>query len=110
MGWLLGELGYCVYQDWDRGRSWKRGPTYIVLVQADEKYLDEPYHRCRPGLNHLAFHAESREQVDELTAKLRARDVPILYEDEHPFAGGDDHYAVYFEDPERMTVELVAPE
>ncbi|WP_435152185.1 VOC family protein [Haladaptatus sp. DFWS20] len=103
-GWLLGELGYDVYQDWDGGRSWKRGPTYIVLVQADETYLDEPYHRCRPGLNHLAFHAKSREQVNELTAELRERDAPILYEDDHPFAGGDDHYAVYFEDPERMKV------
>lgn len=109
-GWLLGELGYSVYQDWDEGQSWKRGATYIVLVQADEKYLDEPYHRRRPGLNHFAFHAESREQVDGLTAELRARDVSILYEDDHPFAGDDDHYAVYFEDPERIKVELVAPE
>ncbi|WP_458186174.1 VOC family protein [Haladaptatus sp. NG-WS-4] len=109
-GWLLGKLGYSVYQDWDGGRSWKRGPTYLVLVQADEEYLDVPYHRCRPGLNHLAFHAESREHVDELTEKLRQRDVPILYEDDHPHAGGDDHYAVYFEDPERTKVELVAPE
>ncbi|WP_227375768.1 VOC family protein [Haladaptatus halobius] len=109
-GWLLGELGYSVYQDWDDGRSWKRGETYVVLVQADEEYLDVPYHRCRPGLNHLAFHAESREQVDDLTDELRARGVPILYEYDHPFAGGDDHYAVYFEDPERVKVELVAPE
>ncbi len=109
-GWLLGELGYSVYQDWEGGRSWKRGPTYIVLVQADEEHLDEPYHRRRPGLNHLAFHADSRQQVDDLTDELRERDVQILYEDDHPYAGGDDHYAVYFEDPERIKVELVAPE
>ncbi|WP_266075578.1 VOC family protein [Haladaptatus caseinilyticus] len=108
--WLLGELGYSVYQNWDGGRSWKRGPTYLVLVQADEKYLDEPYHRSRPGLNHLAFHADSREHVDELTAQLRERSIQILYEDDHPYAGGDGHYAVYFEDPERMKVEIVAPE
>ncbi|MCO8244311.1 VOC family protein [Haladaptatus sp. AB643] len=108
-GWLLTELGYDVCQDWDGGRSWKRGGTYIVLVQADEKFRDEPYHRRRPGLNHLAFHAESRDHVDEFTEMLRARDVPILYEDDHPYAGGDDHYAVYFEDPERIKVELVAP-
>lgn len=79
-------------------------------MRADEAFRDESYHRCRPGLNQLAFHAESRAHVDELTAKLRSRDVPILYEDDHPFAGGDDHYAVYFEDPERIKVELVAPE
>ncbi|EFW90544.1 glyoxalase [Haladaptatus paucihalophilus DX253] len=109
-GWLLDELGYSVYQDWDGGRSWKRGETYIVLVQADEEFRDEPYHRRRPGLNHLAFHAASRDHVDELTETLRSKGVPILYEDDHPFAGGEDHYAVYFEDPERIKVELVAPE
>ncbi|ODR82280.1 hypothetical protein BG842_23610 [Haladaptatus sp. W1] len=108
-GWLLDELGYSVYQEWDGGRSWKRGETYIVLVQADEEFRDEPYHRRRPGLNHLAFHAASRDHVDELTETLGAKGVPILYEDDHPFAGGEDHYAVYFEDPERIKVELVAP-
>jgi hypothetical protein len=29
---------------------------------------------------------------------------------EHPYAGGTDHYAVYFEDPDRIKVEVVAPE
>ncbi|WP_158055680.1 VOC family protein [Halorussus halophilus] len=108
--WFLGELGYEVYQDWDDGRSWKCGPTYLVLVRAPEKYENEEYHRRHPGLNHLAFHAESRTHVDELTEKLRERGRTILYEDEHPHAGGEDYYALYFEDPERMKVEVVAPE
>ncbi|MBU8919000.1 VOC family protein [Neobacillus sp. 114] len=108
-GWFLEELGYQVHQKWDRGQSWKLGETYIVFVQAEEKYLDVAYHRCRVGLNHLAFHASSRQQVEEMTSKLKDRNVRILYEDKHPFAGGTDHYAVYFEDPDRMKVELVAP-
>jgi catechol 2,3-dioxygenase-like lactoylglutathione lyase family enzyme len=109
-GWFLGDLGYEEHQRWESGRSWKKGPTYVVVVQADDEYLDVPYHRCRPGLNHLAFHAASRAHVDEMTDELRARGVPVLYEDDHPFAGGDDHYAVYVECPERVKVELVAPE
>lgn len=109
--WLLDELGYEPYQDFEGGRSWKFGPTYLVLVQADEEYLDEPYHRCRPGLNHLAFHAESREQVDEIAAAVRERDdSTLLYGEDHPYAGGPDYYAAYFEDPERIKVEIVAPE
>lgn len=108
--WFLGELGYEVYQDWDDGRSWKYGPTYLVVVRAPEEYADESYHRRHPGLNHLAFHAESKEQVDELTEKLRERGRTILYEDDHPHAGGEEYYALYFEDPERMKVEVVAPE
>ena len=108
-GWFLEELGYSVYQKWDKGQSWKLGETYLVFVQAEEKYLDVAYHRCRVGLNHLAFHARSREQVDEMTIQLKEKNVRILYADKHPFAGGGDHYAVYFEDPDRMKVELVAP-
>lgn len=108
-GWFLGELGYEIYQKWENGQSWKLEETYIVFVQADEKYLDMPYHRCRVGLNHLAFHARSRKQVDKMTKELQQRNVKILYADKHPFAGGKDHYAVYFEDPDRIKVEFTAP-
>ncbi|WP_456274567.1 VOC family protein [Bacillus sp. AK031] len=108
-GWFLGELGYTSYQKWDRGQSWKFGETYLVFVQTEDRYMDIPYHRCRTGLNHLAFHAVSRSQVDEMTGKLKDRGTNILYSDKHPFAGGEDYYAVFFEDPDRIKVELVAP-
>ncbi|KWW17554.1 MULTISPECIES: VOC family protein [Peribacillus] len=108
-GWFLEEMGYEPYQEWESGKSWRLADMYIVFVQAKERYLDVPYHRGRVGLNHLAFHASSRQQVDEMTMKLRERGVPVLYADKHPFAGGGDHYAVYFEDPDRMKVELVGP-
>lgn len=107
--WLLAELGYEPYQSWELGSSWKLGPSYLVIVQAEERYLDVPYHRRRVGLNHLAFHAASHEQVDALTAKLRELGIPLLYEDRHPHAGGNGTYAVFFEDPDRIKVELVAP-
>ena len=109
-GWFLGLLGYSVYQDWPGGRSYRLGPTYLVFVQAEPRFCDEPYNRCHPGLNHLAFHAASRQQVDEVTELLRGRGVHILYEDRHPWAGGPGCYAVYFEDPDRMKVELDAPD
>lgn len=109
-GWLLEELGYEIFQTWEQGQSWKLGESYIVLVQAEERFLDVPYHRCRVGLNHLAFHAESREQVDKMTKELKQRGVNIPYSDKHPFAGGEGYYAIYFEDPDRIKVELVAPE
>jgi catechol 2,3-dioxygenase-like lactoylglutathione lyase family enzyme len=78
-------------------------------VQADEKHLDVPYHRCRVGLNHLAFHASSRQQVDDMTEKVRSLGMTVLYEDRHPYAGGKGYYALFFEDPDRIKVELVAP-
>ncbi|MDP8267415.1 MAG: VOC family protein [Candidatus Tenebribacter davisii] len=108
--WFLDLLGYTLYQEWDMGKSYKLGETYLVFVQVENKHLDQPYHRCKAGLNHLAFHATSRKQVDDITESLRQKEITILYKDKHPFAGGKDHYAVYFEDPERIKVELVAPD
>ncbi|MEG9298475.1 VOC family protein [Mangrovibacillus sp. Mu-81] len=108
-GWLLEELGYHSHQKWDRGQSWKLGDTYIVFVQTEEQFLNRQYHRCCTGINHLAFHAESREQVDIVRNKLIEKDITILYTDKYPFAGGEGHYAVYFEDPDRVKVELVSP-
>ncbi|MFB5088344.1 VOC family protein [Psychrobacillus sp. PGGUH221] len=108
--WFLEELGYIPFQEWESGRSWKLGDTYIVFVQTEDRFLDVPYHRCRVGLNHLAFHANSRQHVDEMTIKLKEKGISILYPKKHPFAGGDNHYTIYFEDPDRIKVELVAPE
>lgn len=108
-GWFLSELNYEVYQKWDRGISWKFKKTYIVFVQTEERFIKAGYHRSHAGLNHLAFYADSREQVDRMTEKFKERNIHILYQDRHPFAGGSDHYAVFIEGPDRMKVELVAP-
>jgi catechol 2,3-dioxygenase-like lactoylglutathione lyase family enzyme len=107
--WFFKEIRYEVFQKWDNGISWKQGNTYIVFVQTEEKHLQAGYHRSRVGLNHLAFHARSKEHVNEMTEKLKLKGVSILYEDKHPYAGGEHYYAVFFEDPDRIKVELVAP-
>ena len=107
--WFLKELGYETFQKWEEGQSFKKGETYLVFVQTEKRYLDIPYHRKGVWLNHLAFHAHTRQQVDEVTQELQKRKVNILYADKHPYAGGKNYYAVYFEDPDRMKVELVGP-
>ena len=106
--WLLAWLGYEAHQEWAVGFSWRLGPTYLAFVQAPEGAGGD-FDRRSVGLNHVAFHAASRFAVDELTDDLRERGVRILYEDRHPFAGGEDHYAVFFEDPDGLKVEVVAP-
>jgi len=108
--WLLKEVDYQIYQEWDEGFSLKLGKTYIVFVQTESKYNETIYHRCQTGLNHLAFQGGTRNDIDILTTKLRERGVTILYNDKHPFAGGLGYYAVYFEDPDRIKVEFVADE
>ncbi len=106
--WFLESLGYKIFQTWKTGISYRRGSTYLVFVQSADKFKNVAYHRAQPGLNHLAFHASSRRQVDAMTEALRARGIKILYEDRHPFASGENIYAVFFEDPEGIKVELVA--
>ena len=109
-GWFLKELGYEVFQEWSEGISYKLSDTYLVFVQAEDEHLKIGYHRKRIGLNHIAFYAESRTMVDEMTEKLKQRDVELLYCHQHPYAGGKDYYALFFEDPDRIKVELVAPD
>lgn len=106
--WLLSELGYDLFQSWSNGVSYKLEDTYLVFVQTEESHLAIKYHRKRTGLNHLAFYVNSKSEVDEFTIKLKSKNVKILYEDKHPNAGGKDYYAVFFEDPDRIKVELVA--
>lgn len=56
-GWFLTELGYHLFQAWGAGRSWTLNDSYLVFVQAPDRYQDRPYHRGQVGLNHLAFWA-----------------------------------------------------
>jgi catechol 2,3-dioxygenase-like lactoylglutathione lyase family enzyme len=108
-GWIMSKLGYEIFQQWESGISWKQGSTYIVFVQTLVQYLPSSYHRSQTGLNHLAFHASSKQQVDDMTLELVEKGVKILYSYRHPYAGWQNHYAVFFEDPDRIKVELIAP-
>lgn len=104
--WLLETLDYQLYQDFTGGFSYKRGLSYLVFVQVEDKYRDKPYHRCGVGLNHLAFIADSKAFIDRITIELEDKGIPVLYKDKHPYAGGEGYYAVYFEDPDRIKVEI----
>ncbi|MCA2222342.1 VOC family protein [Nonomuraea aurantiaca] len=105
--WLLQALGYTLFQDWSGGRSWRLGATYLVLEQSPALSADR-HDRCRPGLNHLAFHVESRALVDALTEQAPAYGWRLMFPDRHPHAGGEQHYAAYLEDTDGFEVELVA--
>lgn len=110
-GWLLPRLGFDPYQQWESGKSWRSDSTYIVFVQAEHPFREQTLHRKRPGLNHLAFWAESSDQVESITQELRDRGVRILYEDRtSEQIGAPSPYSVFFEDPDRIKVEVVLQE
>lgn len=106
-GWLLGELGYEQYQDWEMGRSWRHGPTYLVVEQSSALIASE-HERRRPGLNHLAFHVDTRGRVDALVTSAPNYGWSLMFADQHPYAGGLGHYAAYLENTDGFEVELVA--
>ncbi|MEU9398398.1 VOC family protein [Streptomyces sp. SID4985] len=106
-GWLLGRLGYEPYQNWEHGRSWRLGPTYVV-VERSPALRGTGHDRLRPGLNHLAFHAGSPTEVDVLAAQAPEHGWQLLFPDRHPHAGGPDHYAAYLANSDGFEAELVA--
>lgn len=108
-GRFLEGLGYRSFQKWENGQSWKLEETYIISAQVKELFPGNSYHRKSVGLNHLAISASSRQHVDGMTQRLKNKRIPIFSVKQHPFSGGEDYDAIYFDDPDRIKVELVAP-
>lgn len=106
-GWLLEALGWTEFQRWPAGASWRAGETYLVLEESPA-LSDRVHDRCRPGLNHVAFHAGTRADVDRLVAEASAHGWTLLFPDRHPHAGGPQTYAAYLENADGYEVELVA--
>jgi catechol 2,3-dioxygenase-like lactoylglutathione lyase family enzyme len=108
-GWLLEEMGYRVFQDWEAGRSWRVGEsgTYIVVEQSPALSA-ERHERTRPGLNHLAFQVNGEAEVDAVVTKAGEHGWRLMFADRHPYAGGEQHYAAYLENEDGFEVELVA--
>jgi catechol 2,3-dioxygenase-like lactoylglutathione lyase family enzyme len=72
----------------------------IEVRPARDKSRDKAHDRYAPGLHHMAFHAESPEDVDRIHAAMR-----------EVGAGkrgyGPGYYAAFFADPDGMKLEVV---
>ena len=78
---LLTKLGYSLYQEWEDGLSFKKAEQYLVFVQTPQDFLEPGYHRCRTGLNHLAFHTGTPDDIDQWRKEFLTRRVKLLYDD-----------------------------
>ena len=106
-GWLFERLGFTPKDAWEGGFSYASG-TFYVVVEAGPDVLAAPHERRRPGVNHLAFSAGSRDAVELLARRASSHGWNLLYRDRHPFAGGAAHYAAYLENADGFEIELVA--
>lgn len=108
---LLRHVGFFERSRWEGGftLACDSGGGYLTLVQVSPQHAGHPYHRCAVGLNHLAFAAGGRKNVDRIRRYCLDEGVRLLYDDRYPFANGaPDYYAVFLEDPDRIKVEFVA--
>lgn len=84
------------------------GTTDVWLLEAPRGRGGAAFHRKNVGVNHLAFGVGRREDVDTFVAEfIRPRGIAPLYDSprEYPeYRPG--YYAVFFEDPDRLKLEV----
>lgn len=85
------------------------GRSYFCISVTGKKYKEAGFHRKRTGLNHIALKVGSKELVDQFVAEfLVPRKVQPLYGGARVYPEYvEGYYAVYFEDPDRIKVEVV---
>ena len=105
---LLAYLEYRVLVDQPDLLGMSNGTTDFWLVQTGADRADTALHRKNPGLNHVAFRVTSRADVDRFHDELlRPAGIPVLYggpQDYPEYRPG--YYAVFFEDPDRLKLEV----
>ena len=109
---VLGFMGYRRVREDERGYDWALpGPAdrhcSIGIVGAQGDGGARRHDRYSPGLHHVAWHAESRADVDRLHARLieigaTILDPPAVYPQYSP-----GYYAVFFADPDGLKLEFV---
>lgn len=107
---VLGFLGYRRSADYDHGSDWDRAgePFHSIgIVEARGEGIGRTHDRYSPGLHHLAWTAESREDVDRLHELLRSIGAAILDAPADYPRYGPDYYAVFFVDPDGLKLEYV---
>jgi glyoxylase I family protein len=106
---LLGFFEYRVTTSGADVLGMSNGTTDFWLVQTPAARVPAGFHRKDPGLNHVAFRVQARADVDRFHDQfLKARGIATLYGGprEYPeYRPG--YYAVFFEDPDRLKLEVV---
>jgi catechol 2,3-dioxygenase-like lactoylglutathione lyase family enzyme len=78
-------------------------------MAADAPHRGAGFHRKRAGLNHVAFRVDQRGDVDRFRREfLEPRGLATLYGTPREFPEyAPGYYAVFFEDPDRIKLEVV---
>jgi catechol 2,3-dioxygenase-like lactoylglutathione lyase family enzyme len=82
---------------------WQLGTFYIYFNQVQSRFENASYHRKQVGLDHIAIKLSDTAEVLALREFLINHGIPILYDADYY---GPNYFAIYFEDPDRIKLEL----
>ena len=106
---LLGYLEYRVTHEQAGVLGMSNDTTDFWLCATPVDRRRQAPHRKNPGLNHVALRVPARADVDRFHDEfLKPRGIPVLYggpRDYPDYRPG--YYAVFFEDPDRLKLEVV---
>ncbi len=85
------------------------GGTDFWIIETDKAHKANKFHRKNTGINHLALRLNSKEEVDIFVNEfLKPKEIPTLYDTPKTFPEyGGEYYAVFFEDPDRIKLEVM---
>ena len=107
---FLNWMGYRGIGYWEKEKvaGWGMRGCNVWVSEREDRFAQHEYHRKHVGVNHIAFHADTREAVDEFHMEyLSPNRIRVLYggpKEHQEYSKG--YYAVYFEDPDRMKLEF----
>ena len=86
-------------------------PEFSFAISSPRSaFVEDTVHRRKPGaLHHLAFRADSREEVDRLHRELKGIGAEIVGGPKLWPEHGPNYYAVFFKDPGGIKYEIVHP-
>ncbi len=105
---LLGYLGYEKIMEGDFDFGMTNGLTDFWIVKTQDKFKRNKFHRKNTGLNHISFGVSSKENVDKFVKEfLVPRKIKPLYDSPREYKEyTKGYYAVFFEDPDRIKLEI----
>jgi catechol 2,3-dioxygenase-like lactoylglutathione lyase family enzyme len=109
---VLGFMGYRLRDEHARGLDFDREEgtgnfSSIGIMKAQGPNAARAHDRYSPGLHHIAWRAESRDDVDALYALLQQIGATILDPPADYPRYGAGYYAVFFADPDGLKLEYV---
>ena len=97
------------------GESREEGRRFVFLSEGSTLVLtlwqqsEGRFEKQRPGLHHLSFQVATIDDVKKAEERLRALNVPFIYDGIVPHAEGLQSAGVFFEDPDGIRLEIYAP-